>query len=596
MENLENIYNKDYICIDIETCDLFLKIRGPGARNGAYIVGVAISDGDNSAYYPLKHKHGVNIEKHKFQPFFQELVNGKKYIIGANILYDLEFLSYYGIDFTRNKFIDIQYIEALLDSSARSYSLNTLADQYLGDKKNIQDLMDQFKKISIGKVTIDEMYKHLSSLPIETVGRYAIKDAELTVKIFLLQKKMIELSNLSQVSQLEHDLIPILLKMRLQGVGLDVARLHQTYKELNEQLAFVMNNISKVNINSSLRIAEYFKSKGIELPKTDKGNYCTDAYTLESLESNPYVKDVLLARKLDKCLGTFLRNYVYENISLNGEDSSILWEDRLFTQYHPLRTDNYGTVTGRFSSSNPNLQNIPARDDNLKLKIRSLFIPDKGSTWVSVDYNQIEYRLTTNFAVGRKSEEGRQAYIKYPTTDFHKYVMKLTGMDRKSSKVCNFLLVYGGSIAKLQQALKSDYGEATRIYETYHNNIPYIKSTYNYFHNKCRTDKEIRTILNRRIINKDKCYKGLNMFIQGSAADILKVAMVSLHKSGIYDEVGYPLLTVHDELDFSIPNNKLSIVNEIKEIMEKSCREYDIKVPLIVDISQGPNWGGLKVL
>lgn len=589
MRDPQEFYGKS-VCIDIETYDPDLKAKGPGARKGAYIIGVAVSDGELSEYYPIRHVHGPNMDIAEFKYKLQKLVYSTKIIIGANILYDLEFLSYFGIDFQKNEFQDIQFNEALIDSGKSSYSLDSLALHYLGDGKATPLLLEEYERI-FGVSKPKEIYLHLKDLSIKVVGEYAKKDAELTMKINVLQQPILKDKGLVPVANLEHQLIPILLQMRLQGVRIDLERLHSTYNELNQEIYPLLQELGGLNVNSPKQISEYLLTRGVSLPKSDSGGYKTDEKTLKTLH-NEVANRIIYVRKLDKMLGTFLHNYVYENLYKNDN----FYEDRIYTMYHPLRITDYGTVTGRFSSSQPNLQNIPSRDDNLAKRIRSIYVPEKGSQWFSFDYSQIEYRILVNFAVGGGSEDSRKAYREIKDTDFHALVMNLTGLERKSAKICNFLLVYGGSFARLQEELGTSIEEARDVYNKYHRMVPFVKSTLNTYARRCESSGEIRTIINRRTVIKDYYYKGLNRFIQGSAADVLKIAMIELQKQGVYDRVGYPLLTVHDELDFSIPQSQLHIIPEIKRIMENSHKECTdkIRVPLTVDIARGENWGNLS--
>lgn len=271
----------------------------------------------------------------------------------------------------------------------------------------------------------------------------------------------------------------------------------------------------------------------------------------------------------------------------------------MHTQYHTLRNEpgSLGTSTGRFSSSNPNLQNVPSRDNEFKEVIGGFFEPEEECDWYSFDYSQIEYRLVANFGKGPNGIQLRNQYISDKSTDFHKVVIEWTGLPRKEAKTANFLLVYGGWYPRLQKQLKCTESKAIAIYNLYHATFPTIKHTFFYYRKMAILNSgEIRTIWNRRRILKVPGEErlALNTFIQGSAADIMKEAMIDLHKKGIYDIVGYPLLTVHDELSFSLSKDiRKELIAEIKETMEDIGKKY-LTVPLLVNIEKGNDWGHLK--
>jgi len=308
---------------------------------------------------------------------------------------------------------------------------------------------------------------------------------------------------------------------------------------------------------------------------------------LESRLEDADIKHIYNLRQWVKLSSTFVEPYI---------DC-----ERIHTQFHTLKSEygDYGTVTGRLSSSKPNLQNVPSRDKEHSGIIRGFFEPEDGHEWYSFDYSQIEFRLAVNFGKGWNGEQLRLQYIKDPDTDFHQVVMDWTHLPRKEAKIANFSLVYGGWIPMLQKQLKSTEEEAERIYNLYHETFPTIRHTFFYYRKiALNNEGEIRTIWNRlRTLKKGHERKAFNTFIQGSAADIMKQGMLDLKDKGVFDSVGYPLLTVHDSLDFSFPENiKTEVVKEIKETMEKACNSIagnPIKVPIRVNLEKGPNWGDL---
>lgn len=290
----------------------------------------------------------------------------------------------------------------------------------------------------------------------------------------------------------------------------------------------------------------------------------------------------------EKAVNPFIESYIL-GATHNG---------RVHCQFHPLRSDEYGTVSGRFSSSNPNLQNIPARDPVLGPLLRSFFIPEEECTWKRADYSQIEYRLLAHYAVGPGAEAIRERYRTDPSTDFHEMTMHMvheqTGVElgRKPSKNLNFGLVYGMGRDKTTRSLgvSQDLGE--RLYDAYFEAMPSVKRTYKSAERLARRRGFIKTLLGRRrrFEKEEGTHKALNACLQGGAADIMKKAMVDCYRAGVFDATGIPHLTVHDELDWSDDGSPRAAEGfaEAERIMTQCVQ---LRVPLMVDISSGAHWG-----
>jgi DNA polymerase I-like protein with 3'-5' exonuclease and polymerase domains len=312
---------------------------------------------------------------------------------------------------------------------------------------------------------------------------------------------------------------------------------------------------------------------------------------------------------MDKFRGTFVQGYIIDG-SVDGV---------VHCQFNQLRGEDGGAVSGRFSSSNPNLQNLPIRDEELGALIRRVFLPDDGQLWWKFDWSQIEFRLAVHFAALMKlkgAADAVQAYLHDPNTDYHVLVSKLTGLSRKFAKSINFGLVYGMGIEELCRQLGIDVQQGYRILRTYHTNVPFVKPLYNTASNRANDKGEIITLLGRHrrfhVWNKGNSYyresemreneidfkgwqrafthKALNAVLQGSAADIMKQGMVQIWESGVCDTLGAPHLTVHDELDGSLPpgNAGLEALAEVKNIMQTCVK---LELPLRADGGTGPNWG-----
>jgi len=318
------------------------------------------------------------------------------------------------------------------------------------------------------------------------------------------------------------------------------------------------------------------------------------------------VKQIARAREINKSHTTFIDTILKHNH--NG---------RIHAEINQLRGDNGGTVTGRFSYSNPNLQQIPARNKELGPAIRSLFIPEEGHTWGCFDYSQQEPRLVVHYALATLGTTGvasiAEEYNKKDSnTDFHKMVAKITGMPRREAKTINLGLFYGMGKNKLQAELGVSKLKAEDLFRTYHDKVPFVKQLMDATMKRAQDSGKIRTLLGRlcrfhlwepnqfgihKALPHDKAllehgpgirraytYKALNRLIQGSAADMTKKAMIDLHKEGII-----PHIQVHDELDISVKDDKEA--KQIVQIMETSV---ELEVPNKVDYEAGSNWGNIN--
>jgi DNA polymerase I-like protein with 3'-5' exonuclease and polymerase domains len=313
------------------------------------------------------------------------------------------------------------------------------------------------------------------------------------------------------------------------------------------------------------------------------------------------VKRIARAREINKAHTTFIDTILKHN-----------HKGRIHAEINQLRGDNGGTVTGRFSYANPNLQQIPARNKELGPRIRSLFIPEEGHTWGVFDYSQQEPRLVVHYATLQNLygvDEVLEAYNQ-GDADFHTIVADMAEIPRDQAKTINLGLFYGMGKNKLQAELGVSKDKADDLFRQYHNKVPFVKRLMDNVMNRAQERGQIRTLLGRLCrfhlweptqfgihkplphdaalaehgpgIKRAYTYKALNRLIQGSAADMTKKAMIELYKEGIT-----PHIQVHDELDISVNNN----ADKIKEIMEHAV---SLEVPNKVDYESGPNWGNIK--
>lgn len=603
------------LAIDCETKDPNLMEAGPGSiRRDGHIVGMSVGTEDGARwYFPMRHEvGGGNMDAEQVLRWARdELTRPGQTKVGANLMYDAEWLASEGVDITNGdpKFIDVQWQEALLDENAKSYSLETLGQKYLGEGKQSNALYEWCAQAYGGQPN-GKQRANIYRAPASLVGPYAESDCDLPLRIARMQQARLESEELCGVADLENALIPMLLAMRRRGVRVDVDAGNALSDRLGAELAALQSEHG-VDMWSAKQIAARCDALGLSYPLTEKGSPSFTAAWLK-LQEHPFLAALNKMRGIDKLRGTFIEGHALGHL-VNG---------RVHAQFHPLRGDNNGTVSGRFSSSLPNLQNIPSRDDTLAPLIRGLFLPDEGERWVRFDWSQIEFRLLVHYARGGGAEKARSMYRDDPTTDFHRMVSELTGIERKPAKNINFGLVYGMGVKTMAANLGRSV-EATRaLFEQYHSSLPFVKSTFDAASRIATTRGYIKTILNRRrrfelweprswdekdvactknvamqkwggAIRRAYLHKALNSVLQGGAADIMKKAMVDIWKSGVCKVLGAPLLTVHDELDWSALKTPEAeeALRESHHIMEHCVK---LRVPLRAEREEGPNWGNLK--
>lgn len=612
------------ISIDCETYDPELLDHGPGwARGKGHIVGVSVgADGGGRWYFPIRHE--VEPE-HNWPPetvlawLRDTLANPAQPKVGANLMYDVGWLRHEGVT-VAGELVDVQYAEALLDERAE-VALETLAQKYLGEGKESSLLYRWCADFYGGKANGTQRANIYRSPP-RLVGPYAESDADLPLRVAVAMYPHLVREGMVDLFRMECDLIPMLIDMRFAGVTVNIPRaeeLRETLTEREKLEAAKLRNLVgfDVDINSAETLARAFDKVGLGYNKTAKGK---PSFTKDFLKAvqHPVADHIREIRKLAKLRGTFVESYIL-NSHVDG---------RVFGQFHPLRGDEGGTRSGRFSSSTPNLQNLPSRDDELAPLVRGLFIPDPGHhQWRKYDYSQIEYRFLAHFAVGPMSDEIRAIFNADPNTDYHVMTQELvhrqTGqlLDRKPIKNINFGLIYGMGVDKLAGSLGLSVKAGKELFSAYHKGAPFAKATMEACSEEARDTGIITTILGRKSrfdlwepqgwgseglalpyeqailkygqIRRAYTHKALNRRLQGSAADMMKMAMWRCYKDGVFAETGIPRLTVHDELDFSDPGGKDAAFREMRNILENAM---PLRIPIKADCDIGPDWGHVEEL
>ena len=599
-ESFPDLSNYSEISIDLETKDPELKTMGSGSVTGrSNIVGVAVAVQDWKGYYPIAHEGGGNMDKNMVLKWFQDVLNTDAIKIFHNAMYDVCFIKAAGLKIN-GTIVDTMIAGSLVDENRFRYDLGSMGRDYLGIGKNEAVLKETADLWGVDAKS--EMYK----LPAMYVGEYAEQDAELTYKLWQEMKKQMYHEDVEDIFNLETELFPCLVDMRFLGVRVDTEAAYKLKQKLLGEEKECLHKVKKetsidVQIWAARSIEKVFQKLNLPYDLTAKTN--SPSFTKNFLQNHPHpmVKLIARAREINKSHTTFI------DTILKHEHKG-----RIHAEINQIRSDSGGTVTGRFSYNNPNLQQIPARNKELGPLIRSLFIPEEGMKWGCFDYSQQEPRLVTHYASldGLYGvDEVLDAYNE-GEADFHQIVSDMANIPRSQAKTINLGLFYGMGKNKLQAELGVSKEDAEDLFRTYHDKVPFVKMLMESVMRRAQDKGRVRTLLGRRCrfnlwepnqfgihkalpheealaehgpgIKRAFTYKALNKLIQGSAADMTKKAMVDLYKEGII-----PHIQVHDELDISVDGNS----DKIKNIMESAV---ELEVPNKVDYESGPNWGTIK--
>ena len=594
------------IAIDLETRDENMKTLGTGwARKDGEIVGIAVAAGSFKGYYPVNHQAGGNLPRTKVFAWIQEVLKTKADKIMHNAQYDLGWIRSMGWQ-VNGRIIDTMIAAALVDENRRQYSLNALSIDYLGEMKSEAELKEAAEQRGLDAKA--ELWK----MPAMAVGFYAEQDAALTLKLWNYFKPTLIKENLLNVWQLEMELLPVLIRMREDGIRVDLDKaevLKKQFKTLENNLLKKIKDLANIEVDiwAARSVAKAFDNVGVKYDLTEKSK--APSFTTNWLTNNehPLAKLIKEAREINKLHSTFI-------------DSILRYthKGRIHAEINQLRSDNGGTVSGRLSYSNPNLQQVPAKNKEYGKLIRGLFLPNEGCKWGSFDYSQQEPRLvvhysaTTNKSFGGLT--GADVLIKAyqeEDADFHETVAQMANIPRTQAKTINLGLFYGMGQAKLAKQLGITVEEAKKLLVAYDQKVPFVKQLANRVQEQAAKSGSIKTIKGRRCrfnlyepkayglhlamtekeyiteygslasARRAMTYKALNRLIQGSAADQVKQAMIDCDKLG-----HTPMLQIHDELCFNVESEDEE--KEIKTIMEKSI---ELSVPNKVDVAIGDNWG-----
>ena len=514
-----------------------------------------------------------------------------------NAMYDVSWIKANGIDL-KGKIEDTMLIAGLLDENRFSYSLNAVAKEYIGQTKKEDILRAEADAWGIDAKA--EMWK----LPAASVGNYAEADADITFELHKHFQFLIQQEDIRRIVDLESELFPCLVDMKFKGVRFDEEKAGELRADFAAQEEFLLQNIKSqtgidIEVWAAASIQKVFDKLNIKYDRTDKG---APSFTKNFLatHTNPIVSSIAEIRELNKARSTFIDSLAKH-----------VRKGRIHADINQLRSDAGGTITGRFSYANPNLQQIPVKN-----RIRELFLPEEGHEWGCFDYSQQEPRILVHFSV--LSEIGGSEKLKdeydNPEADFHQMVADIAKITRKQAKKINLGIMYGMGKNKLMGELGLTKLEAESIWSDYHKLFPILNQLKKKVENRAAHHGSIRTLGGRRLhfpyfephgFNVDKpikgkeeaekeygegmvkrafTYRALNKLIQGSAADQTKKAMIALYREGVI-----PHVQVHDELDISVASTEDA--ERIVSIMEEAVQ---LEVPNKVDYEKGENWGSIS--
>lgn len=572
-ELIDKLKNSKMLSVDTETDGL------DSLRAG--LVGVSLCAKEGEAFY-------IPYTKKRLEMLSEILEDNSIVKIGQHIKFDINVLRRHGLEL-QGEFFDTMLAAYLLSPDMNSYKLDLLAERYLHYRMMpIEELIGEKKSKQIP----------MSEVPKEKVAYYAAEDAEITFRLSVIFRKKLEQEGLLKVfSEIEVPLIPVLSDMEYEGIYIDTEFLKKMSAELGKKMAGIMEEIydlagGKFNINSPKQLGQIlFEKLGLPVVRKTKTGYSTDVNVLEKLkDEHPLPQRILDFRMLNKLRSTYV--------------------DALPGLVNPETKRIHGSfnqtvaATGRLSSSNPNFQNIPIRSEEGREIRRAFCAQDKKHKILSADYSQVELRIMAHLSGDKNLIDAfrRDADIHAHTAAvvFNVKESDVTPAMRRTAKVINFGIMYGAGSHRISQELGIGYGDAGAIIKAYFERYTGVREYIDSVVKECRERAYVSTIYGRkrpipdinsenRNLQEAAKRAAINMPVQGSAADIIKIAMIRIHKEMRKRKMqSKMILQVHDELVFEVVPGEMDNLRElVKHNMEKAA---ELQVPLRVDMGSGPSW------
>jgi DNA polymerase-1 len=593
-----DLSTEDTLIVDTET-------TGLKWWDGHRVIGAAVSLLDGTSFYvPWGHEGGGNVDEDAAKRWLRDQLKGKN-IIGQNMKFDNHILRVSGVDLEALgcTLYDTMHLAALLDDHRKDFHLDTLAKEILG-------IEGKLETTAFTNQLIDK--SRMASYHAGEIAAYAERDAHLTARLWTHMRPLAAEQELGGVIDLESRLIYPVCYMERNPPRIDVEKLERWYRKSEGEFSAMVRSLHQetgVRMDSPdaqkpwKKLFDYLKLDYPIVEEYVKGKIVKKVSFAEPVLKSIKHPMVQLGRDI-KALNS-LRNKFMKSYILGMDD-----DGRLRSAFHPLRSDEGGTISGRFSSSGyhfPATMSRPAERIGCNLQqvykpskqrkrfgqdyeyiIRELFIPEKGETWFSADAKQIEYRIFAHYS-NSKNLIGR--YDADPETDYHDIVMDMLSpfkeIERDSVKTLNFAKIYGAGREKLADMLGMPIHESNLFVNLYEREIPEAKELMNLVMKVARQRGWVKTILGRRsrFPKAQRLHKALNSIVQGTAADIMKEKIVETYEHK--DKFGITMrMTVHDELDGDAPDAEQA--ERLRLLLNE--QSFDLKVPILWDMKTGPNW------
>lgn len=624
------------MAVDVETRDELLTQLGIGTRRGAYITGYAFAIEDGPKHYlPVRHAGGDNLDPAQVQRYMQAQAKAfKGDLVGAHLSYDMEHMEYADIKFSKTdvRWRDVQVAEPLIDELQDRYSLQHICERYGLPGKDETILRQAARDYNV------DPKKGMWQLPARFVGQYAEADVDMPLRLLRKQERKIEDEELWNIWNLETDVLPVLVRMRMRGVKIDLVQLEKieqwSLAQETEALQQVFHatgvRVDVGNVWKADALAPALEYIGVKMTHTAAGKVSVKKDILAGLK-HPVADAIARARKVNKLRTTFAASI--RRHMVNGRIHCTFQQMAREDDDNGVTGDVKGARYGRLSCVDPNMQQQPSRDEFAK-EWRKVYVPEDGMIWCANDYSQQEPRWTTHFAAccrGGAGFEGAlaacKAYHDDPLLDNHDFMAKITGLQRKFAKNIYLGLCYGEGGAKLARdlglptrwalaargrgrglefyatrdeaiAVRQERGEgfvfetageeAQKVLDAFDQRAPYIKQVADFAKETASKRGFIITGGGRKLRFPQKqdggydwVHKALNRIIQGTSADQTKLALVVLDRNGHFIQ-----LQVHDEIDGSVKDKEEAFA--IAEVMRNVM---PARVPFRVDTELGSSWG-----
>ena len=549
-----------------------------------HIVGYVFSVGPDPSdqyYLPVRHKSGPNYDPGQIAARIRDEVASRTNlrVIFHNASFDLHMLANEGINLSA-EIHDTMINAALIDENVGKYSLDACAQRSGVQAKKGDELYTRIAEIVGCKADRNSM-AHYWELPGDdpVAIEYATGDGITTYQLWQHQQSLLAAQELQTVHKVECDLIPVLHRMERRGVAISEKRLDEVVGIVDDRLITARAVLGDLNVRSSVQVRKLMETAGhTDWPLTDKGN---PSFTEPWLSTFELGQSILVIRKLSNLQNSFLGPMKERH----------MYHGRVHATFNQLKQDDYGTVTGRLSSSSPNMQQVPKRDYDLGSLFRSIFIPDDGMTICEADYSQCEFRL---FAFYSQSKVLKEGYRADPPVDIHTQVATMLGVDRDpTAKRMNMGLMVGMGAKALAGHLGITVDEGSRWHSEYHEKMPEAKIFAKRAEQAARQRGWVKTLIGRRRHFPDPnfTYKAGNAIIQGANADIIKIKMVEVDQY-LNSVGGSLLLSIHDSLVFQYPDGRDDIREGVVRIMGDVGPDslMPLDVPMVVDFKYGKDW------